>query len=165
VRLRAAGQRVHVAAVVLVLDGAVPFQDQILFDGSDRADLLPGDHARSLPAAILTCCPRQGVCNITAPDAALAGHAFRRDRGRRYLVMADTLDMDLGQALLNENASNAERITCWHPHRLDSVPSVRIYGLPPEAETLLRTERSAAEKGLYQTETSPCRFRLTRRHQ
>jgi hypothetical protein len=74
--------------VVLVLDDAVPFQDQILVDGPDRADLLLGDHALALPAAILTYCLKQGAREITASDAAPADRAFRRNRRERYVVMA-----------------------------------------------------------------------------
>jgi hypothetical protein len=42
--------------------------------------------------------------------------------------------------------------------------SVRVYVLPLQLETLLRTEGSAPEKNLDQTEASPSRFRSTRRY-
>jgi len=42
---------------------------------------------------------------------------------------------------------------------LDPVPSVRIYVLPPQAETLLHKERSAPENNLDQTDVSRGRFR------
>jgi hypothetical protein len=76
--------------VIRVHDGAVSFQDQILVDGPDRADLLLGDQALSLPAAILTYCLKQGAREITASDAALDGQAFRPDRRGRYRVVAVT---------------------------------------------------------------------------
>jgi hypothetical protein len=73
--------------VVRVRDSAAPFQDQIPVDGPDRADLLLGDHALSLPVGILTGRPRQGAREITASDA-LAGRAFRRDQARWYRGVA-----------------------------------------------------------------------------
>ena len=88
-------------------DGAVPFQDEILFDGPDRAALLLGDHTLSLPAAILTYCLKKGAREITASDAALPG--LLPEPGWTVPRYGRPPGYGPGQAVLNENASNAEK--------------------------------------------------------